>query len=126
MRGRSTTGAIHLTRTHREIYTNRKKDLHIVFIDLEKAYDRLSREVSWTCLERKEVSFNYIQVIKDIYKRAMTRVRTEDVKGDKGDFPIDICYSKDHLEALFFLQLLWMNSRKTFRMRYTMLYVICR
>ena len=78
--GRSTTGAIHLTRRLTEIYTDRKKDLHMVFIDLEKAYHKVSREVSWTCLERKEVSFNYIQVIKDIYKRAMTRVRTEDVK----------------------------------------------
>jgi len=43
-----------------ELYRDRKKELHMVFIDLEKEYDRVPQEVLWECSERKEVSVEYI------------------------------------------------------------------
>ena len=36
-----------------EKYKEARKDLHIVFIDLEKAYDRIAKEVMWWVLEKK-------------------------------------------------------------------------
>ena len=71
-----------------ERYREQKKDLHMVFIDLEKAYDKVSRNVMWWVLEKHKVPTKYITLIKDMYKDATTFVRTCD--GNTTDFPINI------------------------------------
>ena len=76
MPGRSTIEAIYLLRRLMGLYRDGKVDLHMVFIDLEKEYDRVPREVLWSCLEKKWVSSMYIRVIKDMYEEGRTSVRT--------------------------------------------------
>jgi len=60
MSGRLTTEGIYLIHILMEFNRDRKKDLYMVFIDLEKAYDRVLREVLWRCLERKSVPIAYM------------------------------------------------------------------
>ncbi|KAM3386548.1 hypothetical protein ACQJBY_009864 [Aegilops geniculata] len=88
MPGRSIMEAIFLVRQLMERYREQKRDLHMVFIDLEKAYDKIPRNVMWWALEKHKVPAKYITLIKDMYYNVVTSVRTSDV--DTDDFPIKI------------------------------------
>jgi hypothetical protein len=85
---RSTMEAIFLLQQLMERYREQKKDLHMVFIDLEKAYDKVPRNFMWWALEKHKVPTKYITLVKDMYKDVVTCVRTCD--GDTSDFPIKI------------------------------------
>ena len=62
---------------------------------MEKAYDRIPRNVMWWALEKHKVPLKYITLIKDMYDNVVTSVRTSD--GDTDDFPIMplvLCFSQ--------------------------------
>lgn len=63
---RSTTEAIFLLRQLMERYRELKKDLHMVFNNLEKAFEKLPRMVMWLALEKHKVPTKYIIIIKDM------------------------------------------------------------
>jgi len=88
MPGRSTTEAIFLIRQVMERFREQKKDLHLVFIDLEKAYDKIPRNVMWWALDKHKVPSKYVTLIKDMYNNVVTSVRTND--GNTDYFPIKI------------------------------------
>jgi hypothetical protein len=88
MPGRSTMEAILLLQQLMERYKAKKKDLHMMFIDLEKAYDKIPRNVLWWALEKRKFPKKYITLIKDMYDNVVTSVQTSD--GATNDFPIKI------------------------------------
>ena len=87
MTGRSTTEAIFLIRQVMERFREQKKNLHVVFIDLEKTYDKIPRNVIWS-LDKHKVPSKYVTLIKNMYNNVVTNVRTND--GNTDYFPIKI------------------------------------
>lgn len=59
--------AFQLLRRLMKHYNDRKRVLHTVFINLEKTYDRVCREVLWSSLVIKGTLMAYIRVIRDKY-----------------------------------------------------------
>jgi hypothetical protein len=87
MPGRSTMEVIFLIRQLMKRCREQKKDLHMIFIDLE-VYDKVPKNVMWWALQKHKVSSKYIILIKDMYDNVVTSVRTSD--GDSNDFSINI------------------------------------
>jgi hypothetical protein len=74
MLGRSTMEVIFLIRQLMEKYRKQKKDMHMIFIDLKKAYDKVSRNVMWWALQKHKASSKYITLIKDMYNNIVISV----------------------------------------------------
>ena len=88
MLDRSTTKTIYLLRKLIGLYRDRKVDIHMVFIDLKNAYDRVSYKVLKKCSEKKGMSLMYIRVPKNTYERGRMSVRT--IGGVTNDFFISM------------------------------------
>ena len=71
-----------------ERFREQKKGIHMVFIDLEKAYDKIPRNVMWWALDKHKVRSKYVTLTKDMYNNVVTSVRTND--GNTYYFPIKI------------------------------------
>ena len=75
MAGRSTTDAIFIVRQLQQKYLARNKELWMAFVDLEKAFDRVPREVVWWALRYLGVDEWIVSVIRAMYEDATTNVR---------------------------------------------------
>jgi hypothetical protein len=69
---KSTTEANFLIRQVMEWFGEQKKDLHMVFIDLEKSYDKILRNFIWWALDKHKVQTKYVTPIKNIYNNVVT------------------------------------------------------
>ena len=59
-----------------EKFRRKRNKMHVVFVDLEKAYDRVQRKVVWDVLRKKGVGETYVRIIKDMYEGSSTKIKT--------------------------------------------------
>ena len=72
--GRGTTDAIFVVRQLQEKYLAANKRLYMAFVDLEKAFDRVPRKVSWWALRKLGVDEWIVRLVQGMYSNAKSRV----------------------------------------------------
>ncbi|KAK3515930.1 hypothetical protein QTP86_004742, partial [Hemibagrus guttatus] len=85
---KSTTDAIFALRILMEKYRDGQRERHCVFVDLEKAYDRVPREELWYCMRKSGVAEKYVRVVQDMYERSRTVVRC--AVGQTEEFKVEV------------------------------------
>ena len=75
MAGGGPTDAIFIVRQLQEKYLGRNKELWMAFVDLEKAFDRVHREVVWWTRRYLGVDKWIVSVIRAMYEDATTKVK---------------------------------------------------
>ncbi|KAK3548490.1 hypothetical protein QTP70_013323 [Hemibagrus guttatus] len=69
-------------------YRDGQRKLHCVFVNLEKAYDRVPREELWYCMRKSGVAEKYVRVVQDMYERSRTVVRC--AVGQTEEFNVEV------------------------------------
>ena len=77
MPGKGTTDAIVIMRQVQEKHQSKKKKLYYAFVDLEKAFDRVPREVVRWALQKLGVDEWFIRTVMASYTDTCTVVRTD-------------------------------------------------
>ncbi|GFO25468.1 retrovirus-related pol polyprotein from type-1 retrotransposable element r2 [Plakobranchus ocellatus] len=69
-------------------YTEKNKNLYMAFVDLEKAYDRVPRDLVYWCLRKRMVPERLVKLVMATYQESTTKVRT--VHGRTESFQIEV------------------------------------
>lgn len=69
-------------------FREKKQDLLMVYLDIKKAYDRITKEVIWHSLEKKSVQRQYIDAVKSMYNWVIVVCKNH--KKRTNTFPITI------------------------------------
>ena len=90
MPGKSTVDAIFILRRMQESYLKKKRKLFIRFVDLEKAFDRVSKKVIEWALRKKLVPERLVQTVMSMYKGAKTRVQVGSGHSEEFDVGVGV------------------------------------
>ena len=107
-----------------ERYREQKKDLHLVFIDLEKTYDKIPRNVMWWALDKHKVPTKYVTLIKNMYNNVVTSVRTND--GNTGYLPIRIGLHQGSALSPYLFALVMDEVTREIQRDNPLVYAFCR
>ena len=86
--GKSTTDAIHIARQLQEKFLQKKKKLYQIFVDLEKAFDKVPRQSIEWALRRQLVPEWLVRAVMSLYQNSSSKVRFAGDMSSK--FPIGV------------------------------------
>ena len=66
---------VFILRRLQEEYVDKEKKLHMCFVDLEKAFDRVPRKVLEWAMRKKDIPEVMVRAVMNLYEGAKTRVR---------------------------------------------------
>ena len=75
MSGHGTTDAIFIVRQLQEKHLAANKPLYMAFVDLEKAFDRVPRDVIWWAMRKLGIDEWLVRLVQSMYKDVRSRVR---------------------------------------------------
>ena len=75
MSGRGTTDAIFIVRQLQKKHLAANKLLYMAFVDLEKAFDRVPRDVIWWAMRKLGIDEWLVRLVQSMYKDVRSRVR---------------------------------------------------
>ena len=87
-KGRGTTDAIFVVRQVQEKFLAEDKELWMAFVDLEKAFDRVPREVLWWALRKAGVEEWLVNIVKILYFGSCTAVKL--LNGESAMFDVNV------------------------------------
>ena len=93
MSGRGTTDAIFIVRQLQEKHLASNKLLYMAFVDLEKAFDRVSRDVIWWAMRKLGINEWLVRLVQSMYKDVRSRVRVG--RGYSEEFGVKVGVLRD-------------------------------
>ena len=105
MKGRGTTDAIFIARQLQEKYIAKKKKLYFAFVDLEKAFDRVPRDVVWWAMRKLGVEEWLLKVVQSMYQNVRSRVRVNGECSEEFEVKVGV-HQGSVLSPLLFIMVL--------------------
>ena len=72
--GMSTTEPFCALQQLHEKCGGKNTDVHMSFVELEKAFDKIPRDLIWWCLRNKIAPEEYVKIVQDMYRSSKTQV----------------------------------------------------
>ena len=112
MEGRGTMDAIFILRQLQEKHINAGKNLYFAFVDLEKAFDQVPRQVIWWAMRKLGVQEWLIRWVQSLYRGARSSVRIGDTYSEEFQVKVGV-HQGSVLSPLLFIMVL--ETLKEFR-----------
>ncbi|ETN77087.1 hypothetical protein NECAME_11289 [Necator americanus] len=98
----STIDAIHALRILLEKHRDGNRSVHLAFLDLEKAFDRVPHELLWMSMKSHRVPEEYVRWTKLLYAKPASIVRC--AAGTSRPFPVQVVvHQGSSLSPLLFI-----------------------